>query len=53
MWESLAIRQLGVLEMVGSNPTILTRLLPCSTMVVRLVVTQTGAGSNPAGAVKK
>ena len=24
MWESLAIRQLGVLEIVGSNPTILT-----------------------------
>jgi hypothetical protein len=24
MWESLAIRQLGVLENVGSNPTILT-----------------------------
>jgi hypothetical protein len=24
MWESLEIRQLGVLENVGSNPTILT-----------------------------
>jgi hypothetical protein len=26
MWESLAIRQLGVLENAGSNPAILTEL---------------------------
>src|ERR1035438_5146148 len=27
MWESFAIRQLGVLESVGSNPTILTAIV--------------------------
>ena len=28
MWESLAIRRLGVPESVGSNPTILTVIVP-------------------------
>ncbi len=30
MWESLAIRRLGVPESVGSNPTILTDMGTCS-----------------------
>ena len=40
MWESLAFRQLGVLEIVGSNPTILTDRLWCGVTVAYLVVTQ-------------
>ena len=39
MWESLAIRQLGVLEIVGSSPTILTDRLWCGVTVACLVVT--------------
>ncbi len=48
--ESLAIRQLGVLEIVGSNPTVLTERLRCSTTVVRPAVNRMGAGSSPAAA---
>ena len=52
MWESLGIRQLGVLESVGSNPTILTELLSRSTTVVRPAVNGKVVGSSPTGTAR-
>jgi hypothetical protein len=53
MWESLGIRQLGVLESVGSNPTILTDVLSRSTTVVRPPVKGRDVGSNPTGTARR
>jgi large subunit ribosomal protein L7/L12 len=48
MWESLAIRRLGVPESVGSNPTILTHT-PVAQRQRRLPDVEKIAGSSPAG----
>jgi hypothetical protein len=47
VWESLEIRQLGVLESVGSNPTALTSGM-WESLEIRLPWEQEIAGSNPA-----
>ena len=51
MWESLAIRQLGVLESAGSNPAILTGSVAMhgseAQTVEQPVVNRKGAGASP------
>ena len=47
-WESLAIRKLGELESVGSNPAALTGTGCGKVWPIRLAWDQETAGSNPA-----